>query len=194
MTMKNPVALPRLFILLVAVCLFLACGLIAEEQEKQSAKDDVQGWRSARWGMTEEEVLAAFPNEAKRLEKPEKYGIVIATVGIKKLQVAGSDFVVHFSFDTEKKRLKQVNLKPDPASKSLNVMLPTLERDLTEKYGKPDFASNQAPRVAGMKVMTRSWKKGATRIELKYVYDPDTNFELLIVAYRPVSASGDKNL
>ena len=31
-------------------------------------------WRSARWGMTKDEVIAAFPGEAQRLAQPADFG------------------------------------------------------------------------------------------------------------------------
>jgi hypothetical protein len=34
---------------------------------------DPGGFLSAKWGMTEEQILAAFPNEATRLNPPEKF-------------------------------------------------------------------------------------------------------------------------
>jgi len=33
---------------------------------------NVDGWRNAKWGMTETEILAAFPGEAKLLAKPKR--------------------------------------------------------------------------------------------------------------------------
>src|SRR5512142_2089327 len=58
------------------------------------------GWRKARWGMTVEEVLKAFPGEAKRLD-PElklKDGNVVAA-GIDGYSVASRAFDVRFVFE-----------------------------------------------------------------------------------------------
>jgi len=156
---------------------------------------NVNGWRNAKWGMTEDEVLAAFPNEAKRSAKPDAYSQgMVSTIEIPNLQISGNDFVAHFLFDAETKRLKAVNLKPDSSVKALEIIFPTLERNLTEKYGKPDFSSDKSPSIPDAKEMQRSWKKGQTRIELHYYHDPGINFELLFIVYQSIPDSDEKNL
>lgn len=145
--------------------------------------------------MTEDEVLAAFPNEAQRSEKSEAYSQgMVSTIQIPHLQISGTDFVAHFLFDAETKHLKAVNLKPDSSVKALEIIYPTLERGLTEKYGKPDFSSNQSPSIPNAKEMQCSWKKGQSRIVLHYFHDPGINFELLFIVYQPISDSDEKNL
>ena len=64
-------------------------------------------WRAARWGMTKDEVLAAFPGEAQRLARPENFGPATpgtSDVGIPAYEVGGTTFRVLFGFESNRTR------------------------------------------------------------------------------------------
>ena len=60
--LRSKLRVPLLLLLLLIVAPVLA-------QEAQ----DLDGWRAAKWDMTESDVLAAFAGEAVRLENPEHF-------------------------------------------------------------------------------------------------------------------------
>ena len=71
-------------LMVVALVSFLLAPL-ALAQESGAASPAVEGWRATRWGMTEDEVLAAMP-DARRVTDPER-----APAGIPSLEVPGID-------------------------------------------------------------------------------------------------------
>jgi hypothetical protein len=55
-----------IILLALAIAIIQCSETIAQESKGRVA------WRNAKWGMTEEEVLAAFPGEVHQLENPGK--------------------------------------------------------------------------------------------------------------------------
>jgi hypothetical protein len=169
-------------------CLFVFVSLslrtiAADDKGKQEVSGNVQGWRAARWGMTEDQVLAAFPNEAKRVAKLESFTRgSVRTLEIETVQVANRPFSANL-FEAKTKQLKHINLTAHKTEKSLSVMFPAMERALTEQYGKPDVTNSTGFQVPGMKRIDRWWNKGATLIVLQYDEDPRTKSEFLLVSY-----------
>lgn len=90
--------------------------------------NDVEGWRAARWGMTEAEVLEAFKGEARTLDKEARFDRGIATIEIPAFTVEANAYHVQFLFDTGGRRLKEIHLSdlrmgssgpPAPARRSI---------------------------------------------------------------------------
>jgi len=84
-----------------ALVLWLVAGpgrTLAEQPAPPAPLHDL-GWRSARWGMSVAEVLAAFPGEAVRLEPEQRLadGNTVA-VEIAVHEVAGEPLRVRFLF------------------------------------------------------------------------------------------------
>src|SRR5262245_30100002 len=83
-------------------------------------------WREARWGMKKAEVLAAFPKEAQKLDKPADFAqpqhnssLVAGTgdVAIPSYEGDGASFRVLFGFDHD--ALNRIHLavpKPNAAT------------------------------------------------------------------------------
>src|SRR5256885_4128000 len=124
--------------------------------------ENVDGWRNAKWGMTESEILAAFPGEAKLLAKPKRMmDRRVVGVQIEKLLVAQKPFSVDFLMGEKGVTLTSPEItahKNEPISVATNAPLTgivlrlanaesqgaemvfeTLEQSLTEKYGVPRF-------------------------------------------------------
>ena len=102
------------------------------------AKIDLEGWRQAKWGMTEEEILDAFKGEAVRLNPSERYHQAVATVGIEFLQISGFSFKAHFLLDEKTKRLFQVTIQPlhqEEVNRIPFVLRDAVKDGLTKKYG-----------------------------------------------------------
>lgn len=99
---------------------------------------DLQGWRQAKWGMTEEEILDAFRGEATRLNPPERYHRAVATVGVEYMQIGGFSFKADFLLDEKTKRLFQVTIRPlhqEEENRIPFVLRDAVRDGLTRKYG-----------------------------------------------------------
>lgn len=93
------------------------------------------GWEGARWGMTVDEVLAAFPGEAHRLEPEQvlKDGNVVAA-GIDVRRIAGVGFRVRFVFSPAR-RLVLVSLRTPEAEYAGADAYPRVCAALAARHG-----------------------------------------------------------
>ncbi|MDB6121813.1 MAG: hypothetical protein JWQ71_806 [Pedosphaera sp.] len=175
-------------ILAVALCNAPSSGRAESEPQV------IEGWRGAKWGMGVVDVLAAFKGEAEKLSEEEGWKDGVCFVKIPKLELAEELFDANFVFDKEKRLLKQVVLLASKTVKYPEETFGPLEQKLTEKYGKPDFSSNE---ITGAKntIITKkcSWKKGKTRIELQF-FEIKEVIKRLTVTYEETPEKGDKNL
>jgi hypothetical protein len=175
---------------ILAVAVFAVPAFTWADQEVQS----IEGWRGAKWGMSVADVLAAFKGEAEKLSKEEGWKDGVCLVKIPKLELAGEPFDVNFVFEKDKQVLKQVVLLASETVSSPELTFVPLEQKLTEKYGKPDFSNNE---ISGSdkSVITkkRSWKKGKTRIELRF-FEIKEVIKRLTVTYEEIPEKGDKSL
>ena len=122
-------------------------------------------WRAARFGMTPEEVLAAFPKEA-RLLSPEVTladGNVIA-VGIDGFAFEGLTFDVRFIFT--KGKLSLVSLRT-PEKKLVDADAYARLRDALVKQWGPPLEETKDDNFVDMR-QTR-WNRGPDRADLKYI-------------------------
>ena len=123
------------------------------------------GWRSARFGMTPDEVLAAFPGEAVRISPEVKLadGNTIP-VGIDGYAFEGLSFDVRFVF--EGGRLVLVSLRT-PAKKPVDAESYVRLRDaLVKSWGEP---LEDAKDDAFIDMRQTRWNRGAGRADLKYI-------------------------
>jgi hypothetical protein len=123
-------------------------------------------WRGARWGMTQDEVLAAFPGEARRLEKPQTLadGNVVA-LGVDRFVVGATDFRVRFVFDAAGK-LALVSLRTDPSTYARPEAFVVTRAALAERLGAPGADSSDSSYVD---LRQTSWWTPRSRIDVKYV-------------------------
>jgi hypothetical protein len=98
-------------------------------------------WRAARWGMTRAEVLAAFPREAQRLDRPADFAkpqpgsILVAgssDIAIPTYEADGATFRVLFGFESS--ALDRVHLA---AIKPAVTTCGDLEKALTDRHSAP---------------------------------------------------------
>jgi hypothetical protein len=122
-------------------------------------------WREARWGMSLEQVLAAFPGEAFPLDPPLKLadGNVVAA-GIEKFEVGAQPFRVRFIFEGGK--LALVSLRTPPESPARPEVYVELQKLLADRLGGPG-ESTADDEFVDMR-QTR-WKAGRSTVDLKYV-------------------------
>jgi hypothetical protein len=123
------------------------------------------GWRAARFGMTPEEVLAAFPGEAVRLSPEVKLadGNTIP-VGIDGYVLEGLTFDVRFVFTAG--RLALVSLRT-PAKKPVDAQAYARLRDALVKAWGPPLEETKDDAFIDMR-QTR-WNRGPDRADLKYI-------------------------
>jgi hypothetical protein len=118
-------------------------------------------WRTARWGMTKDEVLAAFPGEAQRLATPADFGPQAGgstDVAIPAYEVDGMRFRVLFGFESD--ALNRVHLS---AVKAADTTCSDLEKLLTEKHSAPSDRSTTQTTVRGEQIV---WKRPEQTITL----------------------------
>lgn len=98
-------------------------------------------WREARWGMTKAAVLAAFPKEAQKLEKPAEFaqpqpGSTLTAgssdVAIPSYEGDGATFRVLFGFEQD--ALNRIHLAVPKATAST---CGDIEKVLTDAHGAP---------------------------------------------------------
>ena len=77
-------------------------------------QDDVRGWGSTEWGMTEAEILQLLQSEAKQLNPPIEYRnpTRFSTIGIPDKVIGGRSCAIHLLFD-KTSGLNEVMIKPN---------------------------------------------------------------------------------
>lgn len=123
---------------------------------------DVDGWNKLKWGMTEAEVAAAFPNAAP-FEHPNSSKCMRA---IDPEDVLGYQFRIVLIFDCETKTLSNVSMGPS-GLRTRVVAVGIMEKVLDElkaKYGPP--------------TKTKQSKTGAT---FTWIF-PSTKIEMTLLA------------
>jgi hypothetical protein len=116
-------------------------------------------WRAARWGMTKDEVLEAFPGEAQRLDTPAPFpqpqaGSITQAgstdVAIPAYEADGSRFRVLFGFEGD--RLSRIHLF---ASKAGDTTCPDLEKRLTDEFSAPSQRGSTGSSLRGEEIVWR---------------------------------------
>jgi hypothetical protein len=113
-------------------------------------------WREARWGMTRAEVLAAFPKEAQKLDKPADFAqpqhqsslpAGSSDIAIPAYEADGATFRVLFGFDAE--ALNRVHLAvPKPTAATCG----DLEKALTARHSEPSRRSATGSSLKGEEI------------------------------------------
>ena len=122
-------------------------------------------WRAARWGISVEEVLAAFPGEAFRIDPPVRLadGNVVA-VGIDGHAVGRHVFRVRFVFEAGK--LALVSLRTPPDVHAGPDVFTSLRSLLAQRLGG---AGESTADDAFIDMRQTRWKSGRTTVDLKYI-------------------------
>jgi hypothetical protein len=147
----------------------------------RAGEEQLDGWRKAKWGMTDAQLLAEFP-EAKKLVKPEK--IVkggVARVGIDEVKLMEKPFSVRFIMDPNEDRLVSVSLRLAKTEKYPDLVFNHLDQGLVEKYGQPTFIRNEKTKTGLHN--ERSWKRGKTRITLLHGEVYGIGFSTMALVY-----------
>lgn len=127
--------------------------------------DAASAWRTARWGMTAEEVVRAFPGQARKLAPEQRLadGKVVA-VGIDAVAVDGLTYRVHFLFEGGK--LALVSLKSLPAKLAAGSDYEALRARLAKETGQP---GQERPPEGTVDYREIRFAAGGTAVDVKYL-------------------------
>ena len=140
-------------------------------------------WRTVRWGMSREEVLAALPGEAQRLPKAEAFGQ--PTPGAAELAIPesrGARHVHRVLFGFGSGGLDRIHLV---AAKPTYDTCGELERELTEAHGAPSGRSEIATSLRGEAV---TWTLPAETVTLACTERPSLGFRSVTIDHVPPGA------
>jgi hypothetical protein len=148
----------------LAVALAAVLTLVPAAAEAQAAPP--AEWRGARWGMSLDEVLKAFPGEATKLAAPIQLadGNVVAA-GIESHVIAGTTFRVRFVFDPAGK-LVLVSLRTGEKEYAKPELLGPIEKALADRLGPVTERSGDQAFIDMRQV---TWKGPTGRVDLKYI-------------------------
>lgn len=164
-------------------------------------KPDTPGWSKAKWGMTEAQVLSAFPGETERLPRPDKREGLVGSIGIKKAAVGKFQFEVAFYFGSDSQKLGQVILRWIKTSSGVvsagSDEPPTvsdfdeLERLLTTKYGAASSNRSDAKSPGNLN-KSATWLLPSTTVVLNYAEERNGDLVFYItMIYKPTANKGD---
>lgn len=136
-------------------------------------------WRTARWGMSLEEILAAFPGQARRIAPEIKLqdGNVVAA-GFEGHVVAAQEFQVRFVFAGGK--LALVSLRTPPSRYADPGVFKRVVAALASELGPP--ASSEADDNL-IDVRQTRWNVGRTQVDLKFIPG------VVVILYHPRTAT-----
>jgi hypothetical protein len=137
--------------------------------------DATAAWRAARWGMTVDEVLKAFPGQARPLQPEQRLadGKVIAA-GIDRVEVGGVACRVHFLF--EGGRLALVSLKSLPVKAAQGSDYEALKARLAAETGQ---AGEERPLDATVDYREVRFSAGVSAVDVKFLQGA------LVLLYHP---------
>jgi len=117
-------------------------GLFQEQRSTPPAQSEpkvVDGWQKAKWGMTPQEVLAAYPN-AHRHSEPIEYDNYFVPLELLKVSFGDLKTNVKFQFLHDDGTLRQILLIPDrESSPSARTSFERLIKMTTAQYGAPQL-------------------------------------------------------
>ena len=161
--------------------LFLSVLFIAPWRLRAETKPpDVFGWENAKWGMTGDEVKAAFGKDIKvHPPKEDSKEGVYSDLELTGLTIGGEEFRASLWMDNDTKKLKKIVFVPkgEPAGFEWAETFVKLEESLVGKYGDPDVeeTSNDPGTSA-----ERKWVFPSTLIEMSYMRIEGTELLLLV--------------
>lgn len=141
--------------------------------------DATAAWRAARWGMTVDEVLRAFPGQARALQPEQRLadGKVIAA-GIERLELGGLPYRAHFLFEGGK--LALVSLKSLAAKAAQGSDYEAIKARLAAETGQP---GEERPLDATVDYREVRFSAGVSAVDVKFLQGA------LVLLYHPAAPS-----
>lgn len=141
---------------------------------------DVSGWGNLKWGMTGDEVKAAFGKDIKvhKAREDAKEGLY-SDLELTGITIGGEPFRASLWMDKATKKLSKIVFVPKGETEGYAraQTFIKVEEDLVSKYGDPDKeeTSNDPGTSA-----ERKWEFPSTLIELSYLRIEGTELLLLV--------------
>ena len=139
-------------------------------------------WRTARWGMTKDQLVAAFPGEAQRLATPIPFGAPTpgsSDVMIPAYEADGVQFRVLFGFESD--ALNRIHLS---AVKPGDATCGDVEKNVTAKHAAPVARNNTGTSLRGEEI---GWKRPDQTITLGCAGVQSLGFRSVTLIYTPPS-------
>lgn len=148
-----------------AASVVAALAIAAAALPASSAEGAAGDWRAARWGMTVDEVVQAFPGEARRLEPALALadGNVVGA-GIDAHRIGRHALRVRFVFGGGK--LVLVSLRTPPDRYAGPEVFEELKGTMTRELGAPLEVTDDDALVDLRQVR---WRSGRSLVDLKYI-------------------------
>lgn len=127
-------------VLRLAPLIAMTAGALCPQTPVPSGADDPGGWTKAKWGMTQSQIIEAFPGQTGFLNDPSRPKST-TVLGIKSVSIGPAGvYDIRFFFD-KNGGLKEVIIEPEGGvvGKGLGpfVAKTNLLGALTDKYGMP---------------------------------------------------------
>jgi hypothetical protein len=152
---------------------------------------DVLGWRNARWGMSEQDIVRAFSSKLKKLGKKDVFFGLHVDYVIPDFGLERELFTVFFQMDDATNKLSQVliRLNEQESKVAREQIFNRLESLLTSEYGHPNYTKDERYSFEFKGIdLSRKWKFPTTTIELGYGWDNQINANLLTISYFPTKS------
>jgi len=164
----------------VQVLLIAFLFIYAEGASAAQKPQDVNGWEKLKWGMTGDEIKAAFGKDIKVHKPREDAGEgVYSELELTGLTIGGEPFRASLWMGIGTKKLSKIVFVPkvEPEGFAWAETFIKVEEDLISKYGDPstEETSNDPGTSA-----ERKWVFPSTVIELSYMRIEGTELLLLI--------------
>jgi hypothetical protein len=111
-------------------------ALVAFGAPPATADEDLNGWRQARWGMSDAELAAAFGDALRKLPSRLQYGNAYAARALEDVELGGLKFLALFQMGAKDDRLRQVLLQRRDAQVTPAAYERLLDA-LKARYGAP---------------------------------------------------------
>jgi hypothetical protein len=154
----------------------------------QTAPNDPGGWKAAKWGMTEEEILTALSGQASRLPGEDKPGT--AAISIEHMTIAGHECRVNF-VPARSGELIRVAVTPTERNPPAVIFDDLLKR-LMEEHGKP--TSSDTRRDGLVLEQIAKWDFPTTGVLLKHTFSPAIRMSIILLTYEKKGAAENRDL
>ncbi len=146
--------------------------------------DDAGVWRGAKFGMTEAELIKAFPGEIQTLSKVETFDHgKFAKLGIPSIRIGNYTYEARFIMDKGSNTLTMINIYSDGGECS--SMYDDLRNKLEAKYGTPSIVKEGPSGIRNVISKRTIWMVPNVSIQLGYFHDFSLNFQRTNVSYKP---------
>ena len=138
-----------------SLLLMIPLALVLLSVRGAAQPEDVEGWKAARWNMTEAELEHAFGETLARLPGRWVYGNAYASRVLEDVVLGDQRFRAIFQMNVDSDRLQQVLLEPLRRPGQEAVFRSTLGK-LRATYGRPK-KSCTVPRAGGGPLSVELW-------------------------------------